>query len=440
MRLLAALLCSLTLLSPCAADTMWDYQQVNSVGYGAHPIVWADETDPASRVTIEGIALAGYNEILDPNMQYTVFLQDDTSDRGGMQGWTGKFFYGETLWNQLRTTDYIDFHAGQRLRLTGLLADMGRGKVVMNNRGHNATPNLIWHVEIIGNPGLPDPELIPTVSNCNYFDQTRTDGGERYQTRYTMLHGVQISSGTWGNNKLMTISDPTGSVGMLLSAMGDFNSVSQPAGKLNIVGIFDQEDDQVSPYTDGYRIWVKRMSDIAVALDGCREVKSRNVGERVALVNKVVSRVFDGYFYIQDPERAGGVRIVSDRKFKPGDVVCAQGVIDLIADEKVIVPTYLSAGSLAPKPVFVTSPTLWGDGGLDVDGLLVRVFATVGSDQGGGVYSLTDDEGRTIYANVNGAEMPAQGTRVALTGVVAQSSGSPLLLVASKGDIQAITD
>lgn len=426
--------------SICVADTMWDYEAVDSTGYGTHPLCWADETDPNSRITVEGVALAGSNEILDPNSQYTAFIQDDTSYRGGMQAWTGKFFYGDAMWTQLRTSDYIDFQAGDRLRITGLIADMGRGKVVINNRGHNSSPNLIWHVDILSHPGLPDPELIPSVSNCNYFDQTRTDGGERYQTRYVMLHGVQISGGTWGSDNLMTIQDTSGSVGMLLSAMGDFNAYSQPQGKLNVVGIFDQEvPTGAVDYTTGYRVWVKRFSDIATALDGCREVSSHNVGDRVALVNKVVSRVYDGYFYIQDQDRSGGVRIISDRVFKPGNIVCVQGTVTTVDDETAITPTYLSLGTNVPKPVFVTSPTLWGQGGLNVNGLLVRVFAKTGTDQGDGTYSLIDDNNKTIYVKTNGVTMPAGGTSVAVTAVATNPNGTPILLLADKHDIQIVS-
>lgn len=427
--------------SMCASDTMWDYEMVNSIGYGIHPKVWADETDPASRITIEGVALAGFNEILDPNSQYTVFLQDDNSDRGGMQAWTGKFFYGEAMWAILRTTDYIDYQAGDRLRITGLIADMGRGKVVINNRGHSGAPNLIWHVDIIGHVGLPDPELLPSVSSCNYFDETRAGGGERYQTRYIMLHGIQIASGTWGNNKLMTISDATGSVGMLLSAMGDFNSYSQPQGSLNVVGIFDQEDNQVAPYTDGYRVWVKRMSDIAAALDACREVRSRSDNERVALVNKIVSRAYDGYCYVQDEGRGGGVKVITSRALAAGDVVSVQGLVTTDQGEKAISANYLSRSAHGDPPAAlnVTSPVFRGERAPDVFGLLVRVCGRVGTDQGGGIYSLSDGGG-TIYVKTNGVSMPSQGTMALVTGVATMSEGTPLLLVASQNDIQTVNE
>ncbi len=421
------------------ADTLWDYQIVNEIGYGIHPLVWADENDPASRVTVEGVALAGYDEILNPNFQYTVFLQDDQNPKGGLQAWTGKFFYGDELWAILRQTSYIDFEAGDRLRITGLLADMGRGKVVINNRGHQGSPNLIWHVEIIGHVGLPDPELIPSVSHCNYFDHTRAGGGELYQTRYVMLHGVE-ASGTWGNNKLMTITDATGSVGMLLSAMGDFNSYPQPAGRLNVVGIFDQEDDQQPPYTDGYRVWVKRYSDIAMALNACRQAKGFDSGARVALVNKIVSRVYDGFFYIQDESRAGGIRIIGDRQFSPGDVVAVQGLVSELGDEKALNANYLTkiAGGIAPEPLTVNSKALWGESGLDVHGLLVKIFAKIGTYQGDGLWSLIDDGGNEIRLDANGHTVPSLGAKVMVTAVATKENGIPLLLLASGDDIQEI--
>lgn len=430
------LLCAAATFS-CAADTIWDYEAVDSVGFGTHPKVNADYTDPNNKVTVEGIALAGVEEILSTSGdygQYTAFIQDDTSDRGGMQAWAGSWFYG-SMWSTLRLTDYIDFQAGDKLRITGFLQDAGRGKAVINHR-HSNNPDLVFHVEVIGHPGLPDPELIPMVANCNYFDQTRADGGEFYQTRYVMLHGVQITAGTWGSDQLMTIADASGSVGMKLSVMGDFDSYSQPTGKLNVVGIFDQEDT-VTPYTGDYRVWVKKYEDIAVALDSCREVRLQGDGDRVALVNKVVSRVYDGYFYVQDADRAGGIRIDSARRLRPGDVVSVQGLVSRVAGEKVITPKYLSLSRSAPKPVFVTSPTLWGEG-LDVKGLLVKAYVTVGTDQGDGTYTATDDAGKTILIQTNGLSMPAQGTNAAIAAVASDSGGVPLLLLARAQDIQVI--
>ena len=184
-----------------AGDSMWELEAVNATGLGTHPKVNAD-LDPANLVVVEGIALAGSTEILDPNgvtiwvHQYTGFIQQENSDRGGIQFWAGSWFYGDPMWYTYRASDYIDFAAGDRLRVTGYLQDAGRGKVVINHR-HSPDPDLVFKVEVIGHPGLPDPVLIPSVSDCNYFDQARSGGGERYQTRYAMLHDVEKTAGTW---------------------------------------------------------------------------------------------------------------------------------------------------------------------------------------------------------------------------------------------------
>jgi hypothetical protein len=90
--------------------------------------------------------------------------------------------------------------------------------------------------------------------------------------------------------------------------------------------------------------------------------------------------------------------------------------------------------------VFVNSPVLRGERGLDVFGLLVRVCGRIGADQGNGVYSLSDGGG-TIYVQTNGVAMPAQpGTMVAITGVATISDGTPLLLLANENDIQTFTE
>jgi hypothetical protein len=437
--LLCLLLCCplLSHTSVYGLDNMWDLEAVNSVGFGIHPKVNADYNNPANKVVVEGVVIGGSHEILNPNSAYTIFIQDENSDRGGIQAWAGSWFYGPSMWATLRSTDYIDCQAGDRVRITGFLADAGRGKVVINHR-HSNDPALVFTVEVIGHPGIPDPMLISSVSDCNYFDQTRAGGGERYQTRFVMLHGVNIISGTWANNSLTTIADSTGSVGMLLSAMGDFNINPKPSGKLNVVGIFDQEDT-IYPYVEGYRVWVRNSSDVASAVDACREVGAFEVGKRVGLVGKVVSRVYNGFLYVQDQTRVGGVRINTNRVFEPGSVLCVQGEVTAVGDEKAVVANHLyQQGSTVIRPVGVTSRTLWAENGLNVNGLLVRCFARVGDDLGGGLYSMTDDAGKTIYLRSNGVRLPQQGTPIAVTAVASTENGVPLLLLAEAEDIKVL--
>lgn len=439
MRVLYIVLAALVLLTQGAAasalDIAWELQEVNEIGFGIHSKVNAAAEDPANKVVIEGVALAGSNEILDPADQYTLFIQDDLRPRGGMQIWAGSWFYG-SLWPILRSTDFIDVNAGDRVRVTGYLADAGRGKAVINHR-HSASPELIFHVEVTEHPGLPDPELIPSVAYCNYFDMTRSGGGEHYQTRFVMLHDVEVTNGVWGNNSLLAVADETGSVGALLSAMGDFSEGPQPQDKLSFVAIFDQEDT-TSPHTEDYRLWVKKSQDVGLALDACRQVKSHDIGTSIALINKVVSRAYDGFFYVQDEDRCGGVRITSDRCPLPGQLVSVLGVVSEANGEKAIVPTHLSLGDHAEvKPVFVTGPTLRGENGLDVNGLLVRCVVTVGAPGSNGLYTCTDDSGESILVEPKGVTLP-EGNTVVLTGVPSLWDGDTVLLVNDEDDIHIL--
>ncbi len=426
-----ALACALSVLAAAAgsADSIWDYQAVNPDGTGSHPLVGADPL-PENRVTVEGVALAGVAEILNPADMYTIFIQDDTSRRGGIQVWSGRFYQGP----QWRPAEYVDFQAGDRVRVTGLLANHN-GKVFINDR-HSGSPETRFTVTVLGHVGLPDPELIPSVGNCNFFDPTRRDGGERYQTRLVMLHGVQLGAGNWANNSLLTVSDSTGSVGLLLSRMGDFTGNPRPQGAISVVGIMDQEDNAL-PYHDAYRIWVKKQADVAAALGSCREVQSLAAGESVALAGKVVSRVFDGHFYIQDEGRAGGVRVVSDREVTAGDVVSVMGTVVEQDGEKAIAARYIAFGKTRAVPLTVGGGVARLSGSLAPDGLLVRVPGTAGPTSQGG-FTLYEDSGQPVAVSLSAAAAPQPGARVAVTGVAVRRSGSMELEAAHGGDLRIL--
>jgi hypothetical protein len=239
--------CSLSAAAVGQVYKMWDLQEVDNEGLGIRPLV--DGAPVAeNRVTVEGIALNTTGEILDPNEQYTIFLQDET---GGLQVWAGSWWYGD-LW---RPPEYINVEAGDRVRVEGFLANHN-GKVFINDR-HSSALEIRFIVTIVEKgAGMPEPKRIPSVSACNYFDASRAGGGEKYQTQWCRLNNVEITSGTWGNGQQLTISDGTGELTMLLSAQGDFDRYSAPTGKFDVIGIFDQEDTEL-PYHENYRIWVK---------------------------------------------------------------------------------------------------------------------------------------------------------------------------------------
>lgn len=250
--------------SPCATlYSMWDLEAVDEDGLGTHPLVGAEPV-PENRVAVVGIALNTTGEIIDPveDWQYTIFLQDLT---GGLQVWAGRWWYPE----QQFPPQYMAVEAGDLVRVEGFIMNHN-GKVFINDR-HSPSPDVWFTVAILEKGvGMPEPKLIPSISACNYFDQSRAGGGEKYQTRWSRLNDVEIVSGTWGSyvedvKGEMTITDGTGELTMRLARQGDFDDYAAPTGKFDVIGIFDQEDPEEfegDPFHENYRIWVKRYKHI----------------------------------------------------------------------------------------------------------------------------------------------------------------------------------
>ncbi|MCX8036353.1 MAG: DUF5689 domain-containing protein [Candidatus Sumerlaeia bacterium] len=276
-RTVAMVSCVLAIaLSAARGENIWDLQAVNAQGLGTHPKVGADPgADPASspnRVTIEGIALNAPDELLNPNSAWQVYVQAEPPDQGGIAAWAGTFY--NPTWPRYP----FDIYPGDRIRINGFVMN-ARGKVNINER-HSALPGMQFVVtKLASDVGMPDPIVIPNLAACNSFDMTRATGGERYQAQWVRINNVQIQSGTWGPNQSLVVRDTAGStLTMLLSERGDFARYPAPSGSFNVQGIFDQED-LASPFTDSYRLWVKRYSDIAIPsgiLDSIWELQAVN--------------------------------------------------------------------------------------------------------------------------------------------------------------------
>jgi hypothetical protein len=212
------------------------------------------------------------------------------------------------------------------------------------------------------------------------------------------LYGVQVKSGTWAGGQQLTVGDSTGDVGMLLSSVGDFSSSANLKGSLSVVGIFDQEDTTV-PCVSDYRVWIKKGSDIALA--------------------RVVSRVFDDCFYVQEEGRQSGIKVVGSYNVHPGDRVALQGTFTSNGPEQVMnataCPVVYSGDE--PKPIGINGHTLYADNGLSVFGILVRCCGTLGDSLGDDNYDFTTDNGDTIRLTKASGINAQKGDFVAVTAV-----------------------
>jgi len=151
----------------------------------------------------------------------------------------------------------------------------------------------------------------------------------------------------------------------------------------------------------------------------------------------VVSRVFDGYFYIQDEGRSGGVRVVSGREVTAGDVVSVMGPVVEQGGEKAVAARYIAFGKSRAVPLGVGGGLARLSGALAPDGLLVRVPGTAGAPGGSG-FTLVEDSGHSIAVRLAGGEAPVPGARVAVTGVAVDRGGAKEIETAHTGDIRVL--
>jgi len=83
------------------------------------------------------------------------------------------------------------------------------------------------------------------------------------------------------------------------------------------------EDDRNAGDWD---IYAQRLSP-HTPVSGIVESKGRPDGMLISLPARVVTAAFDGYFYIQEPDRSAGIKIVSPEAVSPGDLVTVAGTI-----------------------------------------------------------------------------------------------------------------
>ena len=252
----------LVLASGVYAENIWDLHAVNADGTGSHAKVGADYNNPDNKVTIQGIALNAPDEILEvsgSSGMYQIYVQAESPDQGGMAVFSGNWWWG-AAWCPYP----LDIEAGDRIQVVGFIEDHN-GKVNLNDR-HSPDPKLTFQVTTLQeDAGMPTPIVIPSVADCNYFDETRSGGGEFYQCRWAKLNNLHIESGEWGAGEEIIASDISGAtITILLSAKGDFDLFNAPLVSFSVTGIFDQEDED-SPFHDHYRIWIKNQEDVELS-------------------------------------------------------------------------------------------------------------------------------------------------------------------------------
>ena len=274
-RLICLIVVMFLFTTICFAETNWNLQAVDEYGVGTYP-----EIGGPNKITIEGIILNRPDQMtaIDVNEEWQICIQGSPGDHagtavymrknnsqvGGEGVYTGEQWAAELYRISRDPNNHRWFSPGDKIRVTGLLM-FYRGKTNINEQ-HSIDPSNNFTIELIDpNAGLPEPELITLSmvkdSNDNFiFDHTRAHGCELYQGVLVRINNVNITSGTWQPNSQLVIADGSGrTFNVKLGFGAGFTRYPMPTGKIDVIGIFDQEAPGEYPNFNlkaGYRLWV----------------------------------------------------------------------------------------------------------------------------------------------------------------------------------------
>lgn len=163
--------------------------------------------------------------------------------------------------------------------------------------------------------------------------------------------------------------------------------------------------------------------------------KAKQDGFTVYLSGKIVSAEYNGFFYIEEPDRTSGIKVIGQASV--GSVVTVNGTIGTVQGERTITAAGVTeTPGVAPiEPIGLNNRAL-GEG-LNPVGLYVTIWGRVQSaDAANGTFTITDGSGAAIkvYGFANA------GDYVSVTGAVgaelAGSSVVPVLRAVAVGQVE----
>lgn len=149
----------------------------------------------------------------------------------------------------------------------------------------------------------------------------------------------------------------------------------------------------------------------AVSFDRVGDLKSAGEARSISLPGKIVTAVFPDCFFVEEDDRASGIRCFEGpTTLKAGDVVDIWGDLETISGERCLTGvTHSVVGSTDPvKPVAISSRGLKVKG-IDTLGLLVSIYGRV-TDAGDGWFVVDDGLGLPSARSGKGLEVRCEGT------------------------------
>lgn len=190
------------------------------------------------------------------------------------------------------------------------------------------------------------------------------------------------------------------------------------------------------------------MLDASTAVSSVASAKAQAAGTDVTLsgTGMHVVGAFDGYFYLEDDDRAAGIKVVSATSVAVGNGVSLKGAIKSADGEKYIEATSVTPDSASVNilPLAMTNKAHGTGGKLPNIGLLCRIWGRVTYlsplwdffyvDDGSGVSYESGTTGIKVY-NYDGWVVPNVDYYVGCTGVASMDPGGiPVIRMRSSLD------
>jgi hypothetical protein len=169
----------------------------------------------------------------------------------------------------------------------------------------------------------------------------------------------------------------------------------------------------------------------------------------ITLGPKVVTGVFADCFYIEEPERYSGIKVLPASSVNVGDAVTVTGVLETTCERAIRATSVVNATTGAvPNPLGIIISRLGGSAsgfipaaggviGLNNVGLLVRMAGAV-VDKGALPTTYFTVSDGTTSVRVLGSTTSSIGDFVCVTGICSCDSGQTRVLLRTSADVQVV--
>lgn len=281
-------------------------------------------------------------------------------------------------------------------------------------------------------------EIVPQLINSPVIIVDGTPPGLARPNAIVVNAAQGATSATVNVQPLRAWDDGSGLAG-LSSARSDGQPLSAPypIGRTIITWIA----------TDRAGNTASAAQDVLVYPHGASAAQARSLpdGAHADVIGPVVTRVFGSYFYVEDVDRAAGLRVNRMSGYAPAesDVPLISGTMSTAYGERILDNAAVSPyGSyIIPGPLTITSEHLQPSWPMKPYGLLARIFGRTEVPVGASdTFALADNcvPGAEVRVELHGVALPPNGVWMAATGTIGADSSGLLLRVNNQGDLAPI--